>query len=102
MELRQIGPNRSGRAHDGGFCGGLKALKRPCNSLVNTFCFHPLAVDDALEESHVPKLDDWGEYLYIVMHAAAIQPKNFDIETLEMDIFLGRNYIVTHHDHPIE
>jgi magnesium transporter len=70
--------------------------------LLNTFGFHPLAVDDALEESHVPKLDDWGEYLYIVMHAAAIQPKNFDIETLEMDIFLGLNYIVTHHDQPIE
>jgi len=70
--------------------------------LLNTFGFHPLAVDDALEESHVPKLDDWGEYLYIVMHAAAIQPGNFDIVSLEMDIFLGRNYIVTHHDQPIE
>ena len=70
--------------------------------LLNTFGFHPLAVDDALEESHVPKLDDWGEYLYIVMHAAAIQPDNFDIESLEMDVFLGRNYIVTHHDQPIE
>ena len=70
--------------------------------LLNTFGFHPLAVDDALEESHVPKLDDWGEYLYIVMHAAAIQPGNFDIVSLEMDIFLGRNFIVTHHDQPIE
>jgi magnesium transporter len=70
--------------------------------LLNTFGFHPLAVDDALEESHVPKLDDWGEYLYIVMHAAAILPENMDIESLEVDIFLGRNYIVTHHDQPIE
>ncbi|OGO34396.1 MAG: magnesium and cobalt transport protein CorA [Chloroflexi bacterium RBG_16_57_11] len=70
--------------------------------LLNTFGFHPLAVDDALEESHVPKLDDWGEYLYIVMHAAAIQPDKFYVESLEMDIFLGRNYIVTHHDQPIE
>jgi magnesium transporter len=70
--------------------------------LLNTFGFHPLAVDDALEESHVPKLDDWGEYLYIVMHAAAIRPGKFEVESLEMDIFLGRNYIVTHHDQPIE
>lgn len=69
--------------------------------LLNTFGFHPLAVDDALEESHVPKLDDWGEYVYIVMHAAAIQAGSYAIESLELDIFLGRNYIVTHHDHPI-
>jgi magnesium transporter len=70
--------------------------------LLNTFGFHPLAVDDALEESHVPKLDDWREYLYIVMHATAIQRASLDIDTLELDIFLGRNYIVTHHDQPIE
>lgn len=31
--------------------------------LRETFGFHPLAVDDALEEAHVPKVDDWGQYL---------------------------------------
>jgi Mg2+ and Co2+ transporter CorA len=31
--------------------------------------FHPLAVDDALEEAHVPKVDDWEEYLYLALHA---------------------------------
>jgi magnesium transporter len=70
--------------------------------LLNTFGFHPLAVDDALEESHVPKLDDWGTYLYIVMHAAAFQPEDHSIDTLELDIFLGRHYFVTHHDQPID
>ncbi|MBU0494611.1 MAG: hypothetical protein KKA73_10985 [Chloroflexi bacterium] len=30
--------------------------------LLDTFGFHPLAVDDALDETHVPKLDDWVEY----------------------------------------
>jgi magnesium transporter len=69
--------------------------------LLNTFGFHPLAVDDALEETHVPKLDDWGEYLYIVMHAATIQPQDHSIDTLELDVFLGRHYIVTHHDQAI-
>jgi magnesium transporter len=31
--------------------------------LRNTFGFHPLAVDDALEEAHVPKVDDWFDGL---------------------------------------
>ena len=31
--------------------------------LTGIFRFHPLAVDDALEETHTPKIDDWGEYI---------------------------------------
>ena len=38
-----------------------------CESILReTFGFHPLAIDDALEETHIPKVDDWGEYLYFV------------------------------------
>lgn len=40
--------------------------------LSQVFGFHPLAIDDALQESHVPKVDDWGEYLYIVLQAITL------------------------------
>ncbi len=67
--------------------------------LLNIFGFHPLAVDDALQESHVPKLDDWGNFLYIVLHAVVFGNDIKDhVDTLELDVFLGDNYIVTHHD----
>jgi magnesium transporter len=69
--------------------------------LLKTFGFHPLAVDDALQESHVPKLDDWGSYLYIVLHAVVYDEKE-GIDTQELDVFVGKNYMVTHHDRPIE
>ena len=72
--------------------------------LLNTFGFHPLAVDDALQESHVPKVDDWGQYLYIVLHAVLFNKEARDsehVETLELDVFLGKHYLVTHHDKPI-
>lgn len=65
--------------------------------LREVFQFHPLAVDDALVETHVPKVDDWGEYLYIVLHAVNFQHGKDHIETLEVDIFVGANYLVTHH-----
>ena len=39
--------------------------------LRQVFGFHPLAVEDALEESHVPRVDDWGQYLYLNLHAIA-------------------------------
>jgi magnesium transporter len=70
--------------------------------LHKTFGFHPLAIDDALHESHVPKLDDWGHYLYIVLHTVVFDQKDQDVDTLELDIFVGKNYMVTHHDQPIE
>jgi magnesium transporter len=69
--------------------------------LRETFCFHPLAIDDALQESHVPKLDDWGNFLYIVLHAVEFDEQEKDVHTCELDIFLGLNYIVTHHDQSI-
>jgi magnesium transporter len=65
--------------------------------LLETFGFHPLAVDDALQESHVPKVDDWGEYVYIVLHSVTWKPDGEDqLQTLELDVFLGKNYVVTY------
>jgi magnesium transporter len=70
--------------------------------LHETFGFHPLAVDDALQESHVPKLDDWGQYLYLVLHAVVFDERDSaHVDTLELDVFLGKTYLVTHHDQPI-
>src|SRR5512135_3310058 len=70
--------------------------------LLKTFEFHPLAVDDALHETHIPKVDDWEKYLYIAMHAISFTSGEEDIEGIELDIFLGENFIVTHHDLPID
>ncbi|NPV09785.1 MAG: magnesium/cobalt transporter CorA [Anaerolineae bacterium] len=70
--------------------------------LEKVFGFHPLAVDDALRESHVPKIDDWYRYLYIVLHAVAFDRVGGEhLDTLELDLFLGPGYLVTHHDEPI-
>jgi len=70
--------------------------------LRGTFGFHPLAIDDALREVHIPKIDDWGSYLYICLHAVAFeQGPEAQLKAHELDAFLGDNYLVTHHDFPI-
>lgn len=70
--------------------------------LTGVFGFHPLAVDDALQETHVPKVDDWHDYLYIVLSAMCFADKQESlVELQELDVFIGGNYIVTHHDRPI-
>lgn len=72
------------------------------NLLREVFRFHPLAVDDALRESHVPKIDDWDDYIYIVFHSSRIDPESGDLSLQEMDVFLGPNYLVTYHQEPLE
>ncbi len=70
--------------------------------LRDIFHFHPLAIDDALQETHVPKVDDWGSYLYIVLHSVEFAAEMDEFLNLpELDVFLGCNYMVTHHDQPI-
>jgi magnesium transporter len=39
-----------------------------CQPSLESFGFHPLAIDDALQETHSPKIDDWGNYIYVVMN----------------------------------
>ena len=74
-----------------------------CLPILQAFGFHPLAIDDALQEVHVPKLDDWGDYLYIVLNYVDIHKNttHWETETEELDIFLGANYVITLHDSPI-
>lgn len=68
--------------------------------LRETFGFHPLAVADALQQTNLPKVDDWGEYLYIVVDALDYSAED-GLKQVELDVFLGSHYLVTHHDEPI-
>ncbi|MBM3151199.1 MAG: magnesium/cobalt transporter CorA [Chloroflexi bacterium] len=82
------------------FCGeGVEA----CEPILGGFGFHPLAIDDALAEIHSPKIDDWGTYLYLVFNYLSLENKNglYDPAVDELDVFLGANFVVTHHDLPI-
>src|SRR5512147_298836 len=69
--------------------------------LANTFKFHSLAIEDALLDSHSPKLNDWIEYLYVVLHAVDFDSNLLDVDTHEVDFFVGQNYLVTHHVEPV-
>jgi magnesium transporter len=65
--------------------------------LLELFGFHPLAVSDALDEMHVPRVDDWGDYLYLVLHDIKFDPAQEEVfQTNELDIFLGKHYLVTY------
>lgn len=68
--------------------------------ILSSFGFHPLAIDDALQETHTSKVDDWGDHLYIVFNVLNYKQENgtFESEIDELDVFLGKNYVITYHD----
>ncbi len=68
--------------------------------LSELFHFHVLAVEDVINEIHVPKMDDYGVYLFLVFHSLTAGDERMDIHTKEIDVFVGPNYLVTTHELP--
>ncbi len=81
--------------------------------LVSVFDFHPLAIEDtqrgADEEGHLPKVEDFGEYLFIIFNpveASATASSDdsrggFEIRTTQLSAFLSKRALVTHHYSPL-
>jgi magnesium transporter len=64
------------------------------------FDFHPLALEDCLQESPRAKLDKYDDYNFFVFHALRYfedAEEEDEISSIELDVFLGKNYIVTIH-----
>ena len=68
--------------------------------LEDVFSFHPLAIEDCLSISRYPKIEDYEDYLFLVMHAVAFN-KEEQFRTTELDFFLGKSFLVTHHSQPL-
>jgi magnesium transporter len=68
--------------------------------LEDVFAFHPLAIEDCLAVSRYPKIEDYEDYLYLVMHAVAFN-KEEQFRTTELDLFIGKSFLVTHHAEPL-
>lgn len=68
--------------------------------LDGVFHFYHLAVDDCLNP-HVdtPKIDDYGDYLFIIAQGIRFHARSERLETTELDLFLGTNYVVSFHSH---
>ena len=69
--------------------------------LETVFGFHPLTIEDCVADSPLPKIEDYGDYLYLVAHSIAYQAGN-GFTTSELDLFLGPNYLVTYHRTPLK
>ena len=57
------------------------------------FNLHPLAVEDARHGHQRPKIEEYGDLLFAVLHM--VEPADGDLRVGELAIFVGRNYILS-------
>jgi magnesium transporter len=68
--------------------------------LSGVFHIHELAVEDALEEIHHPKIESYDGLLYLILHGITAANGAGGFDTQDVDFFLGRNFLVTVHHGP--
>ncbi|MEZ5418788.1 MAG: magnesium transporter CorA family protein [Vicinamibacterales bacterium] len=66
--------------------------------LADVFGLHPLAVDDALQTTHHPKVETYGRVLYVVLHGINFQAQEHAFDTHDTDFFVTPEWLVTVHD----
>jgi magnesium transporter len=77
--------------------------------LEQIFHFHPLSIEDCVQPSPSPKVEEYSPkegdvftpYLFMVIHAVDYDRKDGRFATSELDFFLGKNFLVTYHDKPL-
>ena len=65
--------------------------------LLNVFHFHPLTVEDCRENRHYPKVEEFAGYIYFIVHGVTSDTSPDRFNTIELDGFLGPNYVITYH-----
>lgn len=77
--------------------------------LEGLFHFHPLSVEDCINESQSPKVEEYSpkeedkfaQYLFMVIHGVDYSRKDGVFATSELNFFLGKNFLVTYHTVPL-
>lgn len=65
--------------------------------LLDVFKFHPLTVEDCRENRHYPKIEEFPDYLYFIVHGVRADTSPDHFNTIELDGFLGKNFVITYH-----
>ena len=64
-------------------------------SLAKEFDLHPLALEDAIQAHQRPKLERYGETLFVVLRAARYLDAPEEVDFAELHIFVGPGFVLT-------
>lgn len=64
------------------------------------FGIHPLVLEDIVATGQRPKVEDYGEYLFLVLKMIYFDEKNEDIYSEQVGLVLAKNYVISFQEKP--
>jgi magnesium transporter len=65
------------------------------------FDFHPLDYEDVQSRNQRPKIDEYDDYLFIVLHFPVFDKAVGRLNAAELDIFIGPDFLITLPNSPL-
>jgi magnesium transporter len=69
--------------------------------LREVFGFDELTTEDCFTKNHLPKVDIYDDYLFVAFFSFHLSEKRQRVETVEVDMYVGENYVVCIHPRPL-
>jgi magnesium transporter len=70
--------------------------------LAEHYDFHPLDLEDVMSRNQRPKIDEYPEYLFIVLHFPVFDKQVGRLNSGELDLFVGPDFIITLPNQPLK
>ena len=65
--------------------------------LAKKYKFHELDLEDCLQKTERPKIDEYDKYLFIILQFPIYNKKHHRFDTEQLNIFIGQDYLITVH-----
>jgi magnesium transporter len=70
--------------------------------LAEHFDFHTLDLEDVVSRNQRPKIDEYPDYLFIVLHFPVFDKQVGRLNAGELDLFVGPDYVITLPNQPLQ
>ena len=74
-----------------------RPMERETEYLAQNYPFHPLDLDDCLSRIQRPKIDEYKEYLFLVLHFPVFNKQTRATTSSQVSVFIGDKYLITLH-----
>lgn len=64
------------------------------------FSLHPLVLEDILNTDQRPKLEDYGDYLFLVARFFDYDDRKLSVSSDQVSLVIGRNFVLTFQERP--
>jgi magnesium transporter len=70
--------------------------------LAEHYDFHELDLEDVLSTRQRPKIDEYDEYLFMVLHLPRFDKSIGRLNAAELNVFVGPDFVITLPNHPLK